>query len=88
MVGTEAGEVFAHTARDNTAIGKDHPHTSAVTAMDSGHVAATSAKIVASASRGCLVIHEIVIKTAELILLAKVRPYHSPFDLIEMDEEF
>ena len=41
--------------------------------MDSGHVPATGAKIVASASRGHLVIHDLVIKTAELIPLAKVR---------------
>ena len=72
VVGTETGEIFAHTARDSTAIGKDHPHASAVTAMDSGHVPATGAKLIASASRGHLVINELIIKTAELIPLAKV----------------
>ena len=73
VVGTDIGEVCAHTARDNTAVGKDHPHASAVTAMDSGHVAATGAKLIASASRGHLVIHDLIIKTAELVPLAKVR---------------
>ena len=73
VVGTDIGEVCAHTARDNTAVGKDHPHASAVTAMDSGHVAATGAKLIASASRGHLVIHDLIIKTAELVPLTKVR---------------
>lgn len=72
MVGTDAGEIFAHTARDGTIIGKDHPHSSAVTAMDSGHIPATGAKLVASASKGHIAINELVIKTAELIPLAKV----------------
>jgi len=51
VVGTDSGEIFAHTARDSTAVGKDHPHASAVTAMDSGHVPATGAKLVVSASK-------------------------------------
>ncbi|GAX73893.1 hypothetical protein CEUSTIGMA_g1343.t1 [Chlamydomonas eustigma] len=71
VVGTDTGEVYAHTARDNTAIGHDHPHESAVTAMDSGDVAATSAKVVVSASKGHLVVHDLTIKTAELMPLAK-----------------
>lgn len=37
-----------------------------------GHIAATGAKVIASASAEKLVIHDVVIKTSELRLLAQV----------------
>lgn len=42
--------------------------------QDSGNVAATGAKLIASASKGHLVVHDVMIKTAELLMLAKVCP--------------
>ncbi|KAF5831259.1 hypothetical protein DUNSADRAFT_13366 [Dunaliella salina] len=72
VVGTTEGTLFAHTARDPLQIGKHQAHTSAITAMDVGHIAATGAKVIASASAEQLIIHDVVIKTSELRLLAQV----------------
>ena len=41
--------------------------------QDAGHVSATNAKVVAAASKGHLSVHDVIIKTAELVPLAKVR---------------
>ena len=77
VIGTSSGEVFAYTARDDLAVGKDLAHSSSVSAMDAGSVASTGAKIVASVSKTDIVVHEIVIKDAGLVPLAKAK---LPFD--------
>lgn len=81
VIGTSAGELFAYTARDNMAIGKDAAHESEVTAMDTGSVSATGAKIVASASRTDLIVHEVLIKDANLLPIAKVCAKYTSLDL-------
>ena len=45
--------------------------------QDVGHIAATGAKVVVSCSAEQLTVHDVVIKTSELRLLAKVGSSHS-----------
>eukprot|EP00798_Chlamydomonas_sp_ICE-L_P013474 gene13474-19334_t len=79
--GLSNGGLVGFSARDNTLQGTDNNcHTSAISAMDSGHVSATSSKVVVSASAGNLSVHDVIIKTAELITLAKTELPQDPDD--------
>jgi len=72
VVGTTKGELCAHTARDPLQVGRHKAHETCVSALDIGHVAATGTKVVLSASRGTLAVHEVVIRTSDLRALAAV----------------